>query len=197
MSKVPQALRLLATPLLVAGALAASTAPASAAPVKPVAHVDVSRYLGSWKQIAAIPAWYEAACVRNVTATYTLNSDNTIRVANRCFNPLGQVTSTGRARVLDHTTDAQLQVAFFQLAGQWAYLGTAPNYVIMGLDPQYGWAVVGDPQHQSAFVLSRAAALSSAQTTEVQSILVQNGYDPCRLKVTPQSGGLTKAADFC
>jgi apolipoprotein D and lipocalin family protein len=183
--------------LAATAALGVCAAPAVAAPVKPVPSVNLQSYLGSWKQIAAIPAWYEAACVSNVTATYSLNPDGTIRVANRCFNPLGQVTSTGRARVLDHVTNGQLQVAFFQLAGQWAYIGTAPNYVIMGLDPSYGWAVVGDPQHQSAFVLSRAAALTAAQTSQVQSILVANGYDPCRLKVTPQSGGLHTAVDFC
>ena len=184
--------------LLVAGlAIGAFAAPAGAAPVTPVPSVDLQQYLGRWNQIAAIPAWYEAACQRNVTATYSLNDDGTIRVANRCFNALGQVSSTGRARVLDHTTNAQLQVAFFQLAGQWAYIGTTPNYVIMGLDPGYRWAVVGDPMHQSAFVLSRTPALTAAQTTEIQATLMTNGYDPCRLKVTPQSGGLTKAVDFC
>jgi len=189
--------RQLVAPLLACAALFAGAAPASAAPVTPVAKVDVAQYLGVWHQIAAIPAWYESACQTNVTATYTLNPDGTIRVANRCFNPLGQVRSTGRARIVDRTTDAQLQVAFFQLAGQWAYLGAAPNYVIIGLDLSYGWAVVGDPLHQSAFVLARAAALSAAQTAAVQSILVQNGYDPCRLKVTQQTGGRTKAANFC
>src|ERR1700712_1098564 len=113
MSRVPRTLRSLGIPALAAIALVALAAPAGAAPVKPVATVDVTQYLGKWKQIAAIPAWYESACVTNVTAPYALNPDGTIRVPNRCFNPLGQVTSTGRARIVDRATDAQLQVAFF------------------------------------------------------------------------------------
>ncbi|MDQ8046179.1 MAG: lipocalin family protein, partial [Patulibacter sp.] len=115
-----------------------------------------------------------------------------------CSGPLSKtITTVGKARILDTTTNAQLQVSFIDVFGTWVYPGSTPNYVVVGLDPGYGWAVVGDPARSSAFVLSRTASLTATQRSQVTAALVKNGFDPCSLQVTPQTGGATTAGQFC
>ncbi len=183
----------------IAAGFGAAAAPASAGPVTPVPSLDAQRYTGEWRQIASLPQWFEAFCVSDTVANYSLNDDGTVRVSNRCVGPFGaNITTRGRARVLDPVTNAQLQVTFVQaLGGGWSYAGTEPNYVVIGLGEAYDWAVVGDPQRTSAFVLSRTPALSSAQLGVVRGVLATNGFDPCKVRTTRQRGGVQKVVSLC
>jgi apolipoprotein D and lipocalin family protein len=179
-------------------ATALAPAAASAHAVTPVPKLEVSKYLGTWRQIAAKPQWFEAACLSDVYANYTLNADGSVRVKNTCAGPYGsKVTTIGRARVLDPVTSAQLQVSFLNFGTGWVYPDRTPNYIVFGLGDAYDWAVVGDPARSSAFILSRTATLTADQRAKVVAALTENGYDPCRLKVTPQQGGATKAVSLC
>lgn len=189
---MPSFLRRLIAPLAVLTVLAV---PASASAVQPVERVEIDRYLGTWKQIAGIPQWFDVACLRDTTAVYALNPDGTVRVANRCSGPFGSTISiTGRARVADPVTNAQLQVTFLNIGGP-IYTGT--NYVIIGLADDYSWAVVTDPRRTSAFVLSRTVTQPPAVIDRIRGILTANGLDTCRLKVTPQTGGATSSPRLC
>lgn len=189
---MPSFLRRLIAP---AAVLALLALPASASAVQPVERVEIDRYLGTWKQLAGIPQWFDVACLRNTTAVYALNPDGTVRVANRCGGPFGTTISiTGRARVADPVTNAQLQVTFLNIGGP-VYTGT--NYVIIGLADDYSWAVVTDPRRTSAFVLSRTVTQPPEVIDRIQAILTENGLDTCRLRVTPQTGGATDSPRFC
>ncbi len=169
--------------------------PSAASAVQPVAKVEVDRYLGTWKQLAAIPQWFDVGCLRDTTATYSLNPDGTVRVANKCGGPLGTTISiTGRARIADPVSNAQLQVTFLNIGGP-IYTGT--NYVIIGLADDYSWAVVTDPDRTSAFVLSRTATQPDAVLAKIRGILTDNGINTCRLRVTKQAGGATTSSPFC
>jgi apolipoprotein D and lipocalin family protein len=195
-----RARRLVAT-LAVAGGLALATAgsagAASTPPVVPVAHLDLTSYLGSWHQVAAIPAIYELPCAKDSTANYSLNTDGSVKVYNTCTTWINTTYSvTGKAVVRDATTDAQLEVSFLNLLGQQIFFNSV-NYVVIALDPAYRYAVVASPDHSSAFVLSRAAALTSAQTATVQAALTKNGISPCALNTTPTTGGITTSHAFC
>lgn len=184
--------------VLAAAGLAVGAAPASAS-VEPVPSLDVQRYLGEWRQIASLPQWFEALCVSDTVANYSLNDDGTVRVSNRCVGPYGaNIVTRGRARVLDPQTNAQLQVTFVQgLGGGWSYPGNRPNYIVIGLGEAYDWAVVGDPDRTSAFVLSRGPSLSAGQLGVVRGVLADNGFDPCKLRTTRQRGGLSKVVSLC
>jgi apolipoprotein D and lipocalin family protein len=52
-------------------------------PLRTVASVDLQRYLGTWYEIATIPASFQKNCV-GVTTTYTLRPDGKLGVLNRC-----------------------------------------------------------------------------------------------------------------
>lgn len=194
MSRPRRAVALLAVS---ATALLAPATASSAAPIQPVANVDIAQYLGTWKQLASIPQWFEIGCLRNTTATYSLNPDGTVRVNNRCGGPLNTtIKITGRARVRDTATNAQLQVTFLNLGGGYIYTG-GTNYVIIGLAEDYSWAIVADPRRSSAFVLSRTATQPPEVVASIRGILRDNAIDPCRLRTTKVSGGAQTTGPYC
>ncbi|MEV4479600.1 lipocalin family protein [Micromonospora coxensis] len=181
----------------------ATAVPAQAAtavdtgPLTPVPSVDVQRYAGDWYQVAAIPAIFEIQCFKNVKARYDVQPDGTIGVRNSCRTIIGTTSAvTGRARSENPPANSALTVSFLKLGGEWRYLG-GPNYIVIGLDPQYRWAVVGDPDRSSGFVLSREPALTEGQTVAARAALTANGYDVCDFRTTRQDGGATRAGSFC
>ncbi|GHJ10471.1 hypothetical protein TPA0907_48380 [Micromonospora humidisoli] len=187
-----------ATAAVLATAVPAQAAPTAVdtGPLTPVADVDVERYVGDWYQVAAIPAIFEIQCYKNVTARYDVQPDGTIGVRNSCRTIVGTTSAvTGRARSENPPADSALTASFLKLGGKWIYLG-GPNYVVIGLDPDYRWAVVGDPDRSSGFVLSREPALTGAQTAAAKAALTANGYDLCDFRTTRQDGG-GGAGSFC
>ena len=81
-----------------------------------MAHVDLERYVGTWYEIASFPQRFQRGCT--VTrATYAVRRDGDIDVLNSCRkgSPDGEEKSArGRARVVDRSTNARLEVSFFR-----------------------------------------------------------------------------------
>ena len=83
-------------------------------------------------------------------ATYTARPDGRIGVLNRCLNALDgdkPREATGQAYAVEGSNNARLRVSFF-----WPFFG---DYWVIGLDPDYRWAVVGEPGRRWLWVLSR------------------------------------------
>jgi len=142
--------------------------------------VDLKRYLGRWYEIASYPAWFQKGCTGSM-AEYTLLPDGKIQVINSCReNSLdGKLKQAkGKAEVVDTTTNAKLKVWFF-----WPFKG---NYWIIDLDPDYRWAVVGEPKRKYLWILSRTPTMDQAVFQDILARLPQKGYDPARLKKTVQ-----------
>ena len=154
----------------------------SESPLTVVDAVDLQRYLGKWYEIASYPAWFQKECTGS-TAEYSLLPDGKIQVVNRCRKgsldgPLKE--SKGKAEVVDTATNAKLKVWFF-----WPFKG---NYWIIDLDPDYRWAVVGEPSREYLWILSRTPIMDEAVYQTILSRLPAKGYDPARLQKTRQSG---------
>lgn len=146
-----------------------------------VSHVDLSRYVGTWYEIASIPQIFQRGCTAT-QAEYALRDDGKVAVKNSCrkdslTGPLS--VAEGVARVVDQETNAKLKVQF-----QWPFEG---DYWILDLDQDYRWAVVGSPDRDALWVLSRTRHLDRATFA---SILVRaetvQGYDVSRLQMTLQ-----------
>ena len=183
-------------------ALAVVPATASAAepgPITPVPSLDVERYVsGEWRQLASIPQWFEVFCNSDTYAKYERNAGGTIRVVNRCLTVLKtKIVTQGNARIIDTTSNAQLQVSFVNLGGSWFFPNREPNYVVVGVGEAYDWAVVTGPERSSAFVLARQPTLTVAQRSAVLATLERNGIDACRLNTTRQRGGTQTVQPFC
>ncbi len=154
----------------------------SESPLTIVDSVDLQRYLGKWYEIASYPAWFQKDCTGS-TADYSLLPDGKIEVINRCRKdsldgPLKE--SKGKAEVVDTATNAKLKVWFF-----WPFKG---NYWIIDLDPDYQWAVVGEPSRKYLWILSRTPTMDEAVYQGIIERLSQKGYDPAGLRKTTQVG---------
>ncbi len=159
-------------------ALALSGCTASGPPLATVSEVDLDRYLGTWYEIARYDAPFQKGCTAT-TATYSLRDDGLIRVDNRCHvdRPDGALREAeGKARVVDETTGAKLEVTFF-----WPFWA---DYWVIGLDPGYGWAVVGEPGRKYLWILSRTPTLPDTTLAHVLRLVGDRGYDPALLLFT-------------
>lgn len=76
--------------LLVLSLLMALCAQAEPAPLQTVPSVDVTRYMGTWHEIAKYPNWFQKKCVSSTQATYTLQADDWVQVLNRCKTDKGE-----------------------------------------------------------------------------------------------------------
>jgi len=169
---IPETLRrrrsILAGMLGMAGLLSgcASTKPA---PLPTVPAVDLARYAGSWYEIARTPNGFETKCAGGVQAHYTLEGDH-VRVLNRCLTCNGKtVEARGIARVVPGSGNAKLRVSFF-----WPFYG---DYWILALDPDYQWALVGEPSRRYAWILSRTPSLDAAVLEETLARAAALGFD--------------------
>ena len=152
-----------------------------------VPFVDLDRYAGDWFEVARFPNRFQRKCLGDVRATYARRPDGRIDVVNRCRTADGEIDARGVARVVDAKTFARLKVRFAP-----AWLGFLPpvwgDYWIIGLAKDYSWAVVGSPDRDYLWILSRTARLDAATMAAAREIARTNGFDVERLVETAAAG---------
>jgi apolipoprotein D and lipocalin family protein len=161
---------------LLCGSLALAGAPSP----EVVPSVDLNRYAGKWHEIARLPNRFQRDCAGEVTATYSLRPDGKITVLNQCRAADGRSKSaTGTARIANAKgPSSKLKVTFF-----WPFSG---DYWIIGLDPDYRWALVGGPGHKYLWVLSRDPHMDDTVYARIVDLARSQGYDVSRLLKAPQ-----------
>ncbi len=177
---------------IIAVAAAAMLQPAGARAqklaVRTVPFVDLDRYAGEWFEIARFENRFQRQCVGDVRASYARRADGRIDVVNRCRTGDGQTEARGVARLVDERTHAKLKVRFAP-----AWLSWLPSvwgdYWIIGLAPDYSWAVVGDPGREYLWILARTPRLDAESMTAARAVAQDNGFDVGRLVQTPQEAG--------
>lgn len=148
--------------------------------LRTVEAVDVGRYMGRWYEIARYPAWFQRRCAKNTVAEYALQADGTVRVENLCTTADGRIIrARGTARIADAATRAKLKVKF-------NFFMPAGDYWIVDLDPEYQWAVVGEPKRRFLWVLSRTPEIDEETYRAICARLREQQYDPGRLVRMPQ-----------
>jgi apolipoprotein D and lipocalin family protein len=158
---------------------------ASPARVPAVAQgVDLSRYVGTWFEIARLPTPYQRQCAQDVTATYQIDGAG-LRVINRCRRRNGSVAEVrGRARVADPVSQAKLRVSFAPAFRRWLPFVWA-DYWILDVSPNYGLALVGTPDLRALWVLAREPSVPDASYRALLMHAAAQGYDTNRMRVTP------------
>ncbi|GAB3193849.1 apolipoprotein D and lipocalin family protein [Pontibacter aydingkolensis] len=154
--------------ILTAGALIAATILVSSCsknypPLETVPSVDLNKYTGRWYEIASLPQRFTKGC-HCVYAEYTLNPSGYVEVYNYCRKggTNGEVKDiSGKAFPVEGSDNSRLKVQFF-----WPFKG---DYWILELDPEYKHVLVGSPDRESLWILSRTPALDDA----VYNLMVQ------------------------
>jgi apolipoprotein D and lipocalin family protein len=157
----------------------ASFAALAQAPVASVPSVDLARYGGKWFEIASFPMYFQRNCIADTTAAYALAAGGGITVHNRCRTKSGFDEATGKATVVEGFGNSRLKVSFF-----WPFKA---DYWILGLDPEYRWAVVGNPNRKYLWVLSRTAKLPPALLEAALASASAQGFDLSQLRYTQQA----------
>jgi apolipoprotein D and lipocalin family protein len=165
---------------------AAVAVAAQAPPLRAVESFDLTRYAGKWYEIARLPNKFQARCESDVIARYAVRPDGRIDVINQCrAADRTLVEVRGIARKGKTKSDAILQVrfapAFFSfLPSVWG------DYWVIGLGPDYTWAVVGEPSRRYMWILSRAPSMSASSYEQALEIAAGNGFDVAKVARTTQ-----------
>ena len=118
--------------------------------------------------------------VTSRAGTYARRPDGRLDVVNRCQTGKGAIEARGVARIIDTQTFAKLQVRFAP-----AWLSVLPvvwgDYWIVGLAPDYSWAVVGSPDRDYLWILARTPRLEAGAFVAAQKAARTNGFEIERL----------------
>ena len=146
-----------------------------------VESVDLGRYAGVWHEAARFPtSFQDSASLRceETTATYALRPDGQVDVVNACVNALAEGrprrVARGVAYAVEGSGNARLRVSFFR-----PFYG---DYWVIGLAPDYRWAVVGAPRRDYLWVLSREPRMAEADYAAAVEIARREGFDVGRLR---------------
>lgn len=146
--------------------------------LKVVPYVDLDRYLGKWYEIALYPNWFEEGCFRS-TAFYEKLEAGKIKVTNQCrmHGSNGKLNEAiGIASITDDKTNARLKVQFF-----WPFKG---DYWIIGLDEDYQYAIVSEPDRQYLWILSRSPTMDDQMLEILKEKILSKGFDLTYLERT-------------
>lgn len=149
-------------------------------PINVVEELDAVRYAGLWYSVYELPVFYglypfgysSEKCV-NSTATYTVESENTIHVLNKCILRGQEQQVEGTARYANSSDkNGALIVNFF---------GFDSDYNVIGLGEEYQWAVIGTKNRESLWLFSRTPTIDEPLLDEMKDIAEKEGFDTSQL----------------
>jgi apolipoprotein D and lipocalin family protein len=156
------------------------------AKVRPVENLDVERYMGRWYELARYPNRFQKKCTGDVVVFYASRPDGRIDVRNTCVTAKGPIDATGVARRVSANGPASvLEVRFAP-----AFLSFLPvwgDYWVLDLAPDYSTAVVGTPDRDYLWILSRTPDVDAPTYARLIEAARTQGYDVSRIERTPQS----------
>lgn len=139
--------------------------------------VDLKRYQGTWYEQARLPMFFQRNCVQS-EAHYALRADGKIDVTNRCKEKNGEwneAQGVAEAQVPGKTD--KLWVRFDNWFSRLAPGMTKGEYWVLYHDADYKVALVGHPNREYLWLLSREKEISSSTRSELLGIARKQGYD--------------------
>lgn len=146
--------------------------------------VNLDEYAGKWFEIASFPQKFQTGC-HCTTATYTKSEKRYVIVENRCNRDSINGRESyikGKAFVTRKSNNAKLKVQFF-----FPFRG---KYWIIDLADDYSYAVVGHPNREYLWILSRTPELDEDLYTDICTRIEQKGFDLSRLLKTAQRSSI-------
>jgi apolipoprotein D and lipocalin family protein len=147
---------------------------------KAVSPFDVEKYLGKWYEIARLDYKFEKY-LNNVTATYSLNENGSIRVDNKGYNYQSRQwkESVGKAKFVGSSDVGRLKVSFF---GPF-YAG----YNVIAVDDDYQYALVAGDNLNYMWMLSRETTIPDHIRENYLELAQQIGFETGELIWTDHS----------
>jgi apolipoprotein D and lipocalin family protein len=151
---------------------------------KTVEEVNLDRYLGTWYVIANRPTMFETDAY-NATETYSLNQqiqkiDVDFRYKKGGFNG-AEKTVPQTAWVQNKKTNAHWKIS------PWTWLPFINfDYLILDLDINYQWTVVGVPNQKYLWVMSRQPHMTDDLLLKILDRIKISGYNISDVNRVPQ-----------
>jgi apolipoprotein D and lipocalin family protein len=144
-----------------------------------VDRVDVDRFMGDWYVIAHIPLAPEADAY-NAVESYARGEGDAIQTVYRfrdggfdgeleVYRPKGWIADAG--------SDAEWRMQFL-----WPFRSA---YLIAWVDDEYSETIVGVPDRDYAWIMTREPDVSEERYDALVARLSSLGYDPARLRRVP------------
>jgi len=150
-------------------------------PLRTVSHVDLPRYMGDWYVIANIPYFAEKDCYDSIES-YALRPDgdidNWFTCRKKSFDAPMKRLANAKATVTDTNTNAEWRVGVFKVI--------SVKYMVLDLDPNYQWVVVGHPSRKYGWIMARSKVLADPIYSGILQRLAAQGYDTGKFQKVPQ-----------
>ena len=145
-----------------------------------VSNLDLHEFQGVWYEIAHNPWFPEDNCFAMI-AHYKLIEDNKIEITNICrkhgFD--GEISKiTGKAWLVDPIITSKWEVQFI-----WPF---TLDYWVIDLEENYNYAVIGEPDKENFWILSRKPIMEKGLLTKIIAKTKMKGYDLSNLILMPQ-----------
>jgi apolipoprotein D and lipocalin family protein len=171
MNRLPMAL------LMAAGMATAGCA--ANAPLKPVEHVDLPRYMGTWYVIGNIPNFAERGKVATADE-YRLKPDGEIDNIYHYRKGFDQPEKTwhGKAWLPDPKDTARWKVQLL-----WPFRS---DYTILALDQEYRVTMVGLPSRKLLWIMSKDKTIDDAAYQRLIEAARAQGFPVEQMRKVPQ-----------
>ena len=158
------------------------TGAASAQAATPVPKLELKNFAGKWYELERLPNKAEKNCVADALVLFGLR------------NKPGQFSVVNSCRTKDESNDSRNFVGWMagkagdgRLKVRYTWPFSHP-YLVLGLGPEYGWALVGSPDHKQLKLLSRTPTLPAETLTSVRAQAAGQGFDVSKLVMSSQQG---------
>lgn len=173
---LPKTLLMACSLLIVSACVHASSLP----PIKPVAHVDLPRFMGTWYVIATIPTRFEKNAY-NAVETYKLQPDGNVYTAFRFHNgsyhsPVKAIHSTGFVKAGSGNAVWGVQV-FWPIKAQ---------YIVAYLKDDYSQTIVARDARDYTWIMARTPTIPQADYDALIARVRQLGYSLEDVRKVPQ-----------
>ncbi len=157
-------------------AAACTTVPKETAMSRPaIATLDLPSFMGRWWVIANIPYFAERGKLAS-SDNYSLRADGGIDVVyayRKSFDETTERTLKASARPLEGSGGAHWKQRFFGVL--------SVQVQVLEVDPNYRWALIGNPKRSLAWVFAREPQMDAATYAQLVERLRPHGYDPADL----------------
>jgi len=149
-----------------------------------VSHLDDDQMKGVWYEIARLPNKREKTCIGDAFQLDARgDKPNTLEWVDSCKTKSAYVNvhnSTAKPQNKKTPTDGHLKVGAF-----WPFTA---KYWVIALGPDYGWYLLGSPNHKNLWIYSKSPTLTPDVLAQIESQAAAAGYPVAKLLLTAQSG---------
>jgi apolipoprotein D and lipocalin family protein len=130
-------------------------------PLDTAVQFNVARFVGTWHEIARLPASFDTHCDGQPSAHYALQGDG-LQVSHRCMHRGRPRVAFGVAHVRPDGDSAKLRISFWPVWLHWVP-GAWTDHWVLHVDDAYRVAMVGHPNRRHLWLLARSERIDPVQ----------------------------------